>query len=655
MSFDPVAYINTPRWQASRLGLGRIVRLLELMGRPQDRLRFVHVAGTNGKGSTCAYLESVLRSAGYRTGLFTSPYLEVFEERIRVNGENISGTDLADATLFVKEHAERVEVETGDHPTEFELMTAVAFEHFARSACDIVVLEVGLGGRLDSTNVIDAPEVCVIARVGLDHTALLGDTVAQVAAEKAGIVKAGVPVVSWPQEPEAMRVVEAAAAEKGCELFVPDLGALEVEPLGRFGPLGEAASSGELAISGEDADSGEDAVADALRVAASSGDAGANVLRVAVPRGCALSDASAIAEGSASAADAGASAIAEGSEPAADADASALACDSGILAAFGDAAAEHVSRETFVRKFSYKGREYTTRILGGYQPANAALAIEATRVLGERGWLIPEDAVREGLARAEWPGRFEVVAHSPLTIVDGGHNPQGAQVLAESLKELVSPSASASFPAPAPLSASASLLEASVSASVDAAVSTAGLASASDPLLLAPSLACSSIGALAPGAVFVMGVLADKDYAPMVASVLPLAQAFFTYTPENPRALSAEDLALEVRAQVAARVSEGAVRGGRSVQGDEALEIGGVEGGGGGSIAAKARGDCAESSFCEIGGGVSGRSGVFVEACGSPAEALRNARAAAGEGGLVVAFGSLYSIASLKAALREGA
>lgn len=507
MSFDPVAYINTPRWQASRLGLARIARLLELMGRPQDRLRFVHVAGTNGKGSTCAYLESILRVAGYRTGLFTSPYIEAFEERIRVNGENISGADLADVTLFVKEHAERIEAETGDHPTEFELMTAVAFEHFARSGCDIVVLEVGLGGRLDSTNVIDAPEACVIARVGLDHTALLGDTVAQVAAEKAGIVKAGVPVISWPQEPEAMRVLEGVAAEKGCELSVPDFGALEVVPLG-------ASSAGAAAVAGSSA-------------------------------------------------------------------------------VFDGAAAEDVSRETFVRKFSYGECEYTTRLLGSYQPANAALAMETARVLRKRGWDVPEEAVYEGVASAEWPGRFEVVACDPLTIVDGGHNPQGAQVLADSLQELVS-----------------------------AGVGVSAGASDSAP---------------APGVVFVMGVLADKDYAPMVDAVLPFARAFFTYAPENPRSLSAEDLAAEILMRAKGRA---AANGALS---DEAC---------GGSAEASRMARVGQADRAE---GAAVHDGLFAEACGSPAEALRAARAAAGEGGLVVAFGSLYSIAGLKAALRQNA
>ncbi|MFQ9181093.1 MAG: bifunctional folylpolyglutamate synthase/dihydrofolate synthase [Eggerthella lenta] len=187
MSFDHIAYINEPRWLESRLGLDRIRELLDRLGRPQDRLKFVHVAGTNGKGSTCAYLASILQAAGLRTGLFTSPYLITFEERIRVDGANITLDELTEATLLVKGQAEAM----ADHPTEFELMTAVALVHFVRRGCDIVVLEVGLGGRLDSTNAIDAPEAAVIARIGLDHTKLLGTTLAAIAGEKAGIVKPG--------------------------------------------------------------------------------------------------------------------------------------------------------------------------------------------------------------------------------------------------------------------------------------------------------------------------------------------------------------------------------------------------------------------------------------------------------------------------------
>ena len=134
--FDPVAWINTPRWQTSRLGLSRRVDLLERLGRPQDDLRFVHVAGTNGKGSVCAYLASVLQAAGYKVGLFTSPFILCFEERIRVNGENIRAEELARVVEAVRPAAEAVEADTGDHPTEFELMAAVAFEHFRAVGCD---------------------------------------------------------------------------------------------------------------------------------------------------------------------------------------------------------------------------------------------------------------------------------------------------------------------------------------------------------------------------------------------------------------------------------------------------------------------------------------------------------------------------------------
>lgn len=225
--FDPVAYINEPRWRESRLGLARVSALLDRMGRPQDRLKFVHVAGTNGKGSVCAYIESILRCAGYRTGLFTSPYIIRFEERIRVGGADISHDDLVRMTLFVRDHAEALAKEIGEHPTEFELMTAVAFEHFARASCDIVVCEVGLGGRLDSTNIIAAPEACVITRLGLDHTDLLGDTIEKIAREKAGIVKPDCTVVCWPQDDaNAMRAIAEIAEARDAHVAIPDFSRL---------------------------------------------------------------------------------------------------------------------------------------------------------------------------------------------------------------------------------------------------------------------------------------------------------------------------------------------------------------------------------------------------------------------------------------------
>ena len=442
MDFDPISYINTPRWQASRLGLDRIRELLERLGRPQDRLKFVHVAGTNGKGSICAYLASILNAAGHRTGMFTSPYIERFEERIRVNSAMISPDELRDVTLAVREHAEAMAEETGGHPTEFELMTAVALEHFARCGCDIVVLEVGLGGRLDSTNVIDAPEACVIARIGLDHTALLGNTLAAIAGEKAGIIKEGSAVVSWPQESEAMAVIEHAAAEHGCELWVPDFAQLE-----------------EGAVKWED-----------------------------------------------------------GASP--------------------------------FRPFSYKEwADLRTGILGSYQPQNATVALEVVSVLRGRGWHIPDEAVRAGVARTRWPGRFEIVegGSSPdgfAIVVDGGHNPQGARALADSLAEV--------FPGRKP--------------------------------------------------VFVIGVLEDKDYPRMLEDVLPLGSAFVCVTPDNPRALPAHKLARAIR--------------------------------------------------------WTGQDLLGCSACVNPVvardfeDAIRRARELADPDGLICAFGSLYSVAALKEAVR---
>lgn len=432
--FDPIAYINEPRWQNSRLGLDRIRELLDRLGRPQDNLKFVHVAGTNGKGSTCAYLSSILQEAGYRTGLFTSPFIETFEERIRVNGCNISLDELAEITIVVRDQSE----DMIDHPTEFELMTAVALVYFARCACDIVVLEVGLGGRLDSTNVIDAPEVAVIARIGLDHTALLGSTLAAIAGEKVGIVKSGVPVVSWPQEPEAMTVVEQAAYRQGSVLRVPDFSQLHVGAVDghRGGP---------------------------------------------------------------------------------------------------------------VRLFDYRSLcNLETFLLGSYQPANAALAIETAWVLRKGGWDIPDAAVRAGVVQARWPGRFEVVdagQERATVVVDGGHNPQGAQALVDSLADV--------FPDKKP--------------------------------------------------VFIVGVLEDKNYSEMLEIILPYGSGFVAIAPDNPRALSADKLARAIRWT------------GQDMLGCAA---------------------CTNSSV----------------ACDMP-DALAQARNLAGVHGLICAFGSLYSIAALKAAL----
>ena len=209
-----VDFIHSVSWQGSKPGLDRTLALLNAMGRPDRKLKYIHIAGTNGKGSTAAMLASVLRHSGYRVGMFTSPYLQRFNERMQINGLPISDEILGQVTARVAPHA----LSMFDRPTEFELMTCVGLQWFAEQNCDIVVLETGLGGLLDATNVIEKPEVCVITAIGLDHTELLGDTLSAIAKEKAGILKPGVPAVLYQTSDEVTEVVRDACVQKGCPL-----------------------------------------------------------------------------------------------------------------------------------------------------------------------------------------------------------------------------------------------------------------------------------------------------------------------------------------------------------------------------------------------------------------------------------------------------
>lgn len=224
---EAVAYIEHYGWSTTRLGLDRTRELLRKLGDPQKTLKYVHVTGSNGKGSTCAMLDAVLRAAGYRVGLYTSPYIETFCERIRVDGENIPGEDLASVTERVKDAAETME----DHPSQFELVTAAALLYFAERKCDLVVLEVGMGGALDSTNVIDCPEAAVLTNIGLEHTEYLGDTLEKIAATKAGIIKPGCHAVCYDGAPEVTAVVSADCAAKRVPLRRVDFSRLT--PLSR--------------------------------------------------------------------------------------------------------------------------------------------------------------------------------------------------------------------------------------------------------------------------------------------------------------------------------------------------------------------------------------------------------------------------------------
>lgn len=225
---EALAYIEGTLRFGIKPGLARVQRLLARMGNPQEGLRIVHVAGTNGKGSVASAIAAALQEAGYKTGLYTSPYLEDFRERIRVDGAMVGREELAEEVERLQPIAEAVAGE-GEQPTEFELVTAAAFAYFKRRGCDVVVLEVGLGGRFDATNVISTPLVSVITSISYDHTAILGDTLSKIAFEKCGIVKeGGVTVTSPDQAGEALETIMRICAERSNPLIIPNRSAAHV-------------------------------------------------------------------------------------------------------------------------------------------------------------------------------------------------------------------------------------------------------------------------------------------------------------------------------------------------------------------------------------------------------------------------------------------
>ena len=367
---EAIDYINDFTWSTSRLGLDRTRELLERLGNPQKKLRFVHVAGTNGKGSTCAMLECVLRHAGYRTGFYPSPFIEDFRERIQVNGEYITEEALAGITERVRLAADAME----DHPSQFELITAIGMLYFEQLHCDLVVLEVGMGGTLDSTNIIDPPEAAVITNIGLDHTEYLGDTIEKIAKTKAGIIKPGCRAVSYHQVPSVAEVLKEDCASKGVPL--------------RF--------AGEC---------------------------------------------------------------------------------------------QELSHSLKGQTFLYGGKQYELSLLGRHQLKNAAVVLETIETLREAGYQIPYEAVCEGLRKVRWPARFEVLSEDPLFILDGGHNPQCAEALIESVRDY-----------------------------------------AADP-------------DQGQKVTFLIGMLADKDYETTLRLIRPFGGCYVCITPDSSRALPAVRLA----------------------------------------------------------------------------------------------------------------
>lgn len=366
---EALSYIHGVSWTFCKPGLERIRALCEALGNPQDGLRFIHVAGTNGKGSFCSMLSSVLREAGYKTGCYTSPYIKVFNERMAIDGEMISNDELAELTAYVKPIADAMT----DKPTEFELITAIAFEYFHRHACDVVVLEAGMGGRLDSTNIIRDPLLSVITGIALDHTAFLGDSIEKIALEKAGIIKDGRPVLYGGEDAAAACVIEEVARARNSSFLSVDYSDLSCKSMTLEGSLLE----------------------------------------------------------------------------------------------FGD------------------HKDIKIRMLGLYQPKNAAVVLSAVDLLRDAGMKISEQAVKRGLGAASWPARFEILSQDPLVIFDGAHNPQGIDAAVQSIQHYFKDQK-----------------------------------------------------------VYVMtGVLRDKDYCVIARRLSEIASRAFVMTPDNPRALDGKEYA----------------------------------------------------------------------------------------------------------------
>jgi len=369
---EAVEFITAANAKGSCPGLERIEELMSRLGDPQAAMRFVHVTGTNGKGSAAAMLSSVLTAAGYRVGLYTSPHLLSYKEDFRVNGRELSDEAFCAAVATVAE-AERG---MSDAPTEYERLTAIALECFRRERCDISILEVGCGGEGDSTNIIPSPEAAMIMNIGLEHQSFLGNTLEEIATVKSGIIKPGCDAVCYRNPESVERVLEERCERVGARLHKADFAAIE--------PV-----------------------------------------------------------------------------------------ESSLLG----------------QRFRWRGQELQLALLGEHQLKNAAVVLTTVEALRSRGWHISGEAVAEGLAAARWPARFEVLRQKPLFVVDGGHNPQCAEAMAE---------------------------------------------------LLRANRAENSL-------TFLLGALADKDYRQMLELIWPWAKDFITVTPDSHRALPAEAMAEVIR------------------------------------------------------------------------------------------------------------
>ena len=226
---EALKYIEETHKFGIRLGLDNMTKLLDLLGNPQDNLNIIHMSGTNGKGSTCSFITSILKEAGYKVGLYTSPFLETFTERIRINGENIPEEDVARIISLIKEKIEQMVKEGYSYPTEFEIVTTMAFYYYYEQNVDYVALEVGLGGRYDATNIIKSSQVSVIGSISLDHTNILGDNISKIAYEKGGIIKENGVAIVYNQSDEVKNVIKQICYDKNATYIETNFDDIEIK------------------------------------------------------------------------------------------------------------------------------------------------------------------------------------------------------------------------------------------------------------------------------------------------------------------------------------------------------------------------------------------------------------------------------------------
>ncbi len=315
-------YLDHVSKYGSVLGLESIKGLLRELGNPQNKLTFIHIAGTNGKGSILACLSCILKEAGYKTGRYISPTVMDYRERFQIDGEYIGKEEFAGITCKVKAASDRMIRAGKTPPTVFEIETAIAFCYFAENRCDVVVMEAGLGGLLDATNVVENTKVCIFSSISMDHMGVIGNTLEEIAENKAGIIKDGAAVVSAPQVQEVQKILEDTAEKCGCRYHVSSP---------KDAVVIESSAEGQIFSYGE----------------------------------------------------------------------------------FGT---------------------LTLSLAGKHQIENAVTALEAVRVLQKEGFSISPEAVKTGLSRVEWPGRFMIIGKNPLIIADGAHNADAARRLAENVR-----------------------------------------------------------------------------------------------------------------------------------------------------------------------------------------------------------------------------